>query len=576
MVLGNIVVGATLSTSSESEEVLEHRLLAVAPDVRAALEASQRPEDQAARIEDLRLQAEYWLDESRPPTAPDRQCLHWPLEFPEIFVDRARPGFDAVVGNPPFQGGKRISGPYGTAYREHLVKAIADGRTGNADLVTYFFLRAAQLVRKAGSIALLATNTIAQGDTREVGLDWLTTNGWSIARAVKSRPWPGDATLEIARVWLYRGEWSGMVTLEDRPVGKITSSLDSVSRARGPANRLAASTRRAFIGSLLNGIGFVLDVQEASSLINADQSNADVIDPYLIGEDLNSRPDCTPARRVINFADWPLEQAEQYPDCLAIVRERVKPRRDDLPDYKRRVRDAWWRFEHIAPALYAAISNMARVLVIARVSKTVQPAFVPTGTVFSEQLVVFTYDDDAHFGLLASAFHYWWAITRASTMRTDLRYTPTDCFETFPQPVLTDAVDLAGGKLDRHRRHLMLDRSAGLTSVYNLVHSEQEQASDVTELRRLHINLDYVVAAAYGWEDLPLGHGFWETPQGMRFTISPEARIELLDRLLELNHARYAEEVGSDLRSGKNRSTGERRATYQPPSSSPAMFEVEP
>ena len=108
---------------------------------------TRAPEDQATRIEDLRLQAEYWLDEGRPPMAPDRQCLHWPLEFPEVFVDRDRPGFDAVVGNPPFQGGKRISGPYGTTYREHLVKAIADGRTGNADLVTYFFLRGAQLVR---------------------------------------------------------------------------------------------------------------------------------------------------------------------------------------------------------------------------------------------------------------------------------------------------------------------------------------------------------------------------------------------------------------------------------------------
>jgi hypothetical protein len=111
---------------------------------------------------------------------------------------------------------------------------------------------------------------------------------------------------------------------------------------------------------------------------------------------------------------------------------------------------------------------------------------------------------------------------------------------------------------------------------YNRVHDPKEEAAGVAELRRLHVELDHAVAAAYGWEDLALDHGFWETRQGMRFTVSPNSRVELLDRLLELNHARYADEVRSGLHSGKNTATAKRKAARQPSSSTPAMFEVDP
>lgn len=571
-VVGDVVVGASLSTATQSRDVLERRLVGIAPAIRAALEPHQSVDDQAVRIEDLRLSAEYWLDEGRPPMAPDRKCLHWPFEFPEVFLDRDRPGFDAIVGNPPFQGGKRISGPYGNTYREHLVNAIADDRTGNADLATYFFLRGAQLTRSGGSIALLATNTIAQGDTREVGLDWLTANGWTIQRAVKSRPWPGDANLEISQIWLYGGSWNGALTLEGRPVKQISSTLEPGSRAIGTPHRLSTK-KRSFIGSALNTDQFILTSKEAETLLGADPRNADVVLPYLNGEDLNSRPDHSASRWVVNFFDWPREQAEQYPTCFKLLEHRVRPQVLSKPASYRGWAERWWQFWNVRTNLYNAIDGMDQVLVIARVSKTVLPVFVPRGAVFSDQLVVFAYDDDAHFGLFTSAFHYWWAVTRASTMRTDLRYTPTDCFETFPQPELTNAVDEAGHALDAYRRQLMLDRWEGLTATYNRVHNPKEEAADIVELRRLHVELDHAVASAYGWEDLGLAHNFWETRQGVRFTIGPEVRVELLDRLLELNHARYTEEITSGMHSENSRRP--RKAQRQPSSSVAALFEVE-
>jgi hypothetical protein len=59
--------------------------------------------------------------------------------------------------------------------------------------------------------------------------------------------------------------------------------------------------------------------------------------------------------------------------------------------------------------------------------------------------------------------------------------------------------------------------------------------------------MDEAVARAYGWEDLRLEHGFHETKQGLRYTISETARREVLDRLLLLNHERHEEEVRAGL-----------------------------
>jgi hypothetical protein len=76
-----------------------------------------------------------------------------------------------IASNPPFMGGQKITGVLDTPYRDYLVEYLANGTKGSADLCAYFFLRANQLIQANGHLGLVATNTIAQGDTREVGLD---------------------------------------------------------------------------------------------------------------------------------------------------------------------------------------------------------------------------------------------------------------------------------------------------------------------------------------------------------------------------------------------------------------------
>ncbi|WP_249019144.1 Eco57I restriction-modification methylase domain-containing protein [Conexibacter sp. S30A1] len=544
--IGDLIVAAALAGVEDADPLKGPD---VARRIRTLLDHGLTDVERAVARTELRALADDWLVERRRAVGDvpevvwdDRRPFHWALEFPEV---SERGGFDAIVGNPPFQGGKKITGALGTSYRSYLVRQLAGGVRGNADLVAYFYLRAAKLLRPSGGFGLIATNTLAQGDTREVGLDQLHGAGWTFHRAISSEPWPGGASLEMATVWARRDGWSASRVLDGVAVGSISPALTPGSRVGGNAQRLQANRERSFIGSYVLGMGFVLSRAEADAMKAADPRNEEVVRPYLVGEDLNSRPDGSPTRCVVDFRDWPIERAREYTAPFARVEDLVRPERADLNE--RGYRERWWQFGRQGKDLYRAIAPLDRCIAITLVSKVVQPMFVPTGIVYAHALGVFAYDDDAHFGLLSSGFHWWWAVTRASTLETRVRYTPTDCFETFPQPELTDAIGILGGELNAHRSALMLDRQEGLTRTYNRVHDPDEHADDIVRLRELHVQLDRAVRDAYGWSDLELGHGFHETRFGVRYTFAPAPRQELLDRLLELNHERYAEEVRRGL-----------------------------
>lgn len=553
--IADLLVAAALRTanSTNPSDALDTRLRALAQPISRLLAAIGTPDEHDREIETWTV-VQRLLDANKPADAPSRRPLHWPLAFPEVFAEGRR--FDAMVGNPPFLGGKRISGPMGTDYREYLVQWIADGAKGNADLVAYFFLRAASIAECFG---FLATNTISQGDTREVGLDQLLAQGWVITRAVKSAPWPGASTLEIAKVWGTTTTWASAPVLDGQPVGTITPSLDQARRVTGNPYRLG-EPKVCFQGSVVVGKGFVLEPDLARQLLAKNPDNADVLFPYVDGDDINTSPVQEASRWVINFFDWPEDRARQYPECFAIIDEGVRPIRAKVN--RQAHRDRWWQYGDKRPALYRAVAPMDRVLAMTLHTKFAIPVFVRTGQVFSHALGIFSYDDDGHLGVLTSGFHWWWCITYGSTLGLTIRYTPTDCFETFPQPVITERVTRAGGALSRHRSGLMIANDEGLTSTYNRIHQESDQTTGIVELRRLHVELDQAVAAAYGWDDLRLDHGFFPTPQGMRFTFGPHVQTEILDRLLELNHTRFVAEAGPSRDRPRRRAANEAQSQF--------------
>ncbi|MFM9550733.1 Eco57I restriction-modification methylase domain-containing protein [Streptomyces caniscabiei] len=467
--------------------------------------------------------------------------LHWVLAVPDVME---RGGFDAVIGNPPFLGGQKLTGSMGTNVRDWFVNTLASGRKGSADLVAYFFLRAYKLLSRRGGLGLIATNTLAQGDTRNVGLDRLAENGFTITRAIQSKSWPSaSANLEYAAVWGSRVEVPGEVPryADDIEVTRISTLLEAGERVVGNPLRLRENNGIAFIGCYVLGMGFVLEPEEAAAWTKADPRNEEVLFPYINGEDLSSRPDGSPSRWVIDFNTRSEGQAREYELPYQRVLEQVKPER--AKNNRKVYRDYWWQFGEKRPAMRQAINDLDEVLAFARVSKFVMPVRLQAGAVPSEQVVVFASDSFAVQATLSSSLHQTWAIKYGSTLETRFRYAPSDVFDTFPRPQPTGDLDTLGRALHGVRREIMLRRNLGLTKLYNLVNDPAISESadpDVARLREIHVEIDRAVMAAYRWNDVPLDHGFHTYRQMQRWTVSPAARVEILDRLLEENHRRAA------------------------------------
>ena len=664
------------------------------------------------RNEAIRYQS--WLEEQRdadPPLAP----FHWEIEFPEVF-DRENSGFDAFVGNPPFAGKNAVAAGNVGGYPDWL-KNLHEQSHGNADLVAHFFRRAFDLVRAGGTFGLIATNTIAQGDTRSSGLRWICEHGGEIYRAVKRYQWPGEAAvvvsvLHVAKTGEVRdertgsrdveaaevedghatGRFPGRRMLDGAKVDAITAFLFHRGGHADPV-RLRANAGKSFVGSYVLGMGFTFDdtdkkgvassLAEMRRLIELAPRNREVIFPYIGGEEVNTSPTHAHHRYVINFHDWPLRRAgrqaqaskpwtpgsadilsaraggppwttrrrpefvpagampappEQpplldratgsesrptsleagweamrepadrdrddgakgerssgddvtvemaswagatdaerhewlrsgvvpvdypgsvaadWPELLGIVEERVKPER--MKNNRVGYRQYWWQYGEKRAELFAAIAGLTRVLAISRVGQHAAFAFLPNGMVFAETTIVFPFSTHATFCTLQSRPHEIWARFFASSLEDRLRYTPSDCFETFPFPdgwEVHSVLEAAGKAYYERRAALMVRNDEGMTKTYNRFHDPYENDSDIVKLRALHAAMDRAVLDAYGWTDIPTDCDFlldyeideatWgRKKKPYRYRWPDAVRDEVLARLLALNAERAVEEAGS-------------------------------
>ncbi|MCZ4506738.1 SAM-dependent DNA methyltransferase [Streptomyces sp. ActVer] len=467
--------------------------------------------------------------------------LHWMLMVPDV---AERGGFDAIVGNPPFLGVKKVSSSVGSNIREWIANILAGGMGGRSDLVAYFLLRAHSLLSPSGNLGLIATNTVAQGDTREVGLDRLVSAGFTITRAVQSRSWPAaSANLEYAAVWgTCRTVAPDVPRFADgKAVSAVSTLLEPTGRVAGAPKRLAENSLIVFQGCIPFGSGFILDPQEANAWVAEDRGNSKVLFPYLTGEDLYSRPDASASRWIIDFNGMSEGEARSFALPYRRVLERVKPERATKEKSTRGI--GWWQYLRARPVMREAIAELDEVLAIAFISKTIMPMRVSNCQVYSNTLNVFATDSFSDQAVLSSNPHQMWAIKYGSGMRNDPRYTPSDVFETFPRPESTSQLADIGRVLDSERHEIMFRRRLGLTKLYNLVNDPEITGSadpDIRRMRQIHVALDEAVMDAYGWGDVPLEHGFHIYRQMRRWTVSPVARVEILDLLLEENHRRAA------------------------------------
>ena len=475
--------------------------------------------------------------------------FHWWLEFPEVF-GRKNPGFDGVVGNPPFGGKNTILAENGAPYIK-LLQALWPHAHGAADLCAYFFLRAEQVLQDGGHFGLVASNTIKQGNTLDTGLRYLVNETEvTLTAAETDLTWPvRGAAVVVDRVSGTKGDWQGPFLLNGDDVRSFSSDLSEGPELSEPV-RLRERAGICFQGSNVLGKGFVLDPAAAEKLLAEDPRRADVLRPYIGGRELNNNvPERVDGhiphdRYVIAFGERTESQARDWPELMDRVLRLVKPERDrlkDNPDGRRRKAN-WWRFGRETPGLERALQPLETCFVASMVSKSLLFAVQPTDRVFSHALNVLALEGWVDFAVLQSRVHEAWARLLGSSMKKDLRYTPSTCFETFPFPRPTseqaDTLAWMGEDLYQARAEMMVAEQIGMTQVWNRLHDPHDHEPDIVRLRELRDAMDRAVLDAYGWNG-----------------VDPDDSVEIVTRLRKLNAERAAEEAAQAAEGGKRRNT---------------------
>ena len=485
------------------------------------------------------------------------------------------------MGNPPFAGKNTISASSRHGFADWL-KEVFKKAHGNSDLVAYFYRTAFQLLNSGGAFGLIATNSIGEGDTRTTGLKWICDSGGTIYEARRRIRWPGVAAVVVSVVHVKKSGDSQLRRLDGKPVPLITAFLFHRGGNEDPFP-LSSNTDKCFVGYGIYGPGFTFDdshsdaspIAEMERLLAQDSSNATRVFPYIGGQSFLNDPLLSHSRYVISFGQMTLEQAEQWPELLGIVRDKVKPYRDGLPptnNSNRKRREFWWQFGAFPKRLDTLIGDFETVMMHPFTSSHLAFGLIPASTIVAAPHNTMLLNAMGSFAVLQSRTHESWARFFGSSLKDDMRYTASDCFDTFPFPVEHESnylLEADGRNYYELRSNLMIASEQGLTKTYNRFHSPEEVDEGILELRRLHGLMDGAVLRAYGWDDLAESaakSGFCEflldyeeedddslsvgkkkskKKKPWRYRWPDDFRDEVLARLLELNEQRHKEEVES-------------------------------
>lgn len=403
---------------------------------------------------------------------------------------------NAIIGNPPYHGSQNLRKILDEEYIDWLKDQFG---AGLKDLCVYWFRRAAEQMRPGDRAGLVGTNSISQNRARGASLNYIVGRGGVITDAVSRQKWPGEAVVNVSIVnWVQQpDEPPERFVLDGEPVEGINTRLGESKLAIEEYEPLPANKGRSFQGPIPAG-NFYLEPDEARAILDRDGANyEEVVRPYLIGDDITEEPEQLPRRFIVDFGFMALEEAMKYPAALEVVRERVKPERDVNRD--KGFRKLWWRFGRPRGEMRKAIEPLSRYIAGNAQGKRFLFCWVDRADCPSNLTNVFAFDDDYSMGILTSSIHGAWARSESSTLRIDLRYTPTSCFETFPWPHPDDGVRNEIGEITKdlieRRQAICVENEIGLTDLYNQV--DEGAWSDIAELHR---RLDEAVAHAYGWD----------------------------------------------------------------------------
>jgi hypothetical protein len=474
------------------------------------------------------------------------------------------PKADAIVGNPPFLGDRKLTTQLGDTYAGRLRAAYDGSIQGSVDLVCYWFdkARKAVLAGRVGRVGLVATNSIRGGVNRQV-LERIAAET-TIFEAWSDEPWILDGAAVRVSIVCFGNAADLVQILDGAKVDRINPDLSALAVDLAKARALTQNGRVAFNGVQKTG-PFEVSGSVARDWLRGPQNphgepNTEVLRPYWNGLDVTRRPR---DRWIVDFTGMTESEAALFERPFQHLETTVKPER--LASTVKNPKDRewlisnWWLFWRTRPELAEARARYVRVIVTPEVSKHRVFVWAPAVVGIDKNLIAIARDDDVSFGILHSRLHETWALEKCTWLGVgnDPRYTPTTTFETFPFPEgLTPNIPAVAYAVDPRAQHIgaaakrlnelreiwlnppeLVDRVPEVVAGYpdRLIAKNAAAAVDLKKrtltnlyntnpawLQHAHRELDEAVAAAYGWE--------W-----------PLADEEILKRLFELNQERAGE-----------------------------------
>ena len=457
----------------------------------------------------------------------------------------------------------------------------------------YWWNKAADLARNGDikQFGLITTNSLRQTFNRRIIERHMNEKKpLSLVFAIPDHPWvdgADGAAVRIAMTVGSGGEVAGLLgalaneiktTDETRRfdirwrIGKVHSNL-ALGADLTSTKVLQSNAGISNKGFEPGNSDFIVDKRRATDLLGVDPetTTSEWLRCYLNGRDVTDRP-----RGVYLIDLFGLEEnevREKLPSIYQHLLETVKPEREQNRD--QRLRKNWWLHRRLRTDLRDMLNGLRRFVATVETSKHRFFSFFESRYAPSNLLINIAVDDKTLLGSLSSRIHLCWALRMGGTLEDRPRYNKTRCFETYPFPEADEAtatrIANLAEQLDAHRKRQQ-EQHPGLTmtGMYNVLEKLRRQALPgstdppltakekeiheqglVSVLRELHDDLDRAVFQAYGWQDLAdrlVGRPGATTPWPEKPEDQQQAEEELLQRLVDLNHQRAAEESQGKIR----------------------------
>lgn len=465
--------------------------------------------------------------------------FNWLIEFPEVFAEG---GFSAIVGNPPFLGNKYWKSMLGW-HTQSLAKAILKQTPGKIDICVVFHRRMVDLLRTNGTYGLLATSNIAEGSAMSVGLEKICQSG-EIIWAKKGYPWPGSASVQIAIITFFKGEYKGVKQLNNGIVSRIGPRLEEDADVEAWKPQKLRVKLFSFAG-IDNSKGKSFLIKEGSDWFEMlkKESNS-ILRPYLSGEDITDSSLLKVNRWALDTGEKSLSEIQNHwPLAYHFLITAIQPNRteQDLKSYED-LHNRWWQFWRNRARQYARLRQQKYCAVFSKVSKYPVCILASSNDLYINRVVAIGLERVDTFAIVKSnVFQTWIDHFSGGRLEGRLIISIKEGINKFPLPatsVSQTGIDAAINLTDLEKKWSN-ENDSGLTDFYNNVYDHTNQSPAFLQARDLVKVIDHEVIEAFGFNLTPL-YTFdvaGDVTKGSALTA--DSSIELVRLLIEKNKLNF-------------------------------------